>query len=314
MVVHAAPQEFCDKTKCPGPLKYYQGLGCTPVLTNPGDCCAERFDCSHLKELSKEKCYVNGHEYNIGDSLREEDANPCDLACMCLKNYKDVAEFACAELDCEFLGPRPNCYDRYSPDQCCPEPQICLKEGEERPTCEVDGHVYQDGEYFKPASDPEKDCNCLPGYKGENVEPFCKKPNHDDCNPLFRHAGHVYENCVPVFYNSEVPQTDCGFESRCQNANDTVIHNHNSTKSPLKTDEDHMCRFGNMTMRIGDELNQGTFYDSVCVKCVCEVPPLPTCQRLPESECDVTKHVPFTKDDFISLDDVAGIESGVYLE
>ena len=57
-----------------------------------------------------------------------------------------------------------------------------------------------------------------------------------------------------------------------------------------------MCRFGNMTMHKGDELNQGTFYDSVCVKCVCEVPPLPTCQQLPESECDVTKHEPFADD------------------
>ena len=57
--------------------------------------------------------------------------------------------------------------------------------------------------------------------------------------------------------------------------------------------EDMMCKFGNMTMNIGDELNQATDYSSVCVKCVCDVPPTPTCQRLPDEECDVTVHPNF---------------------
>ena len=43
-----------------------------------------------------------------------------------------------------------------------------VKEGEEWSTCEVDGHVYKDGEFFKPASDPENNCICMPGYKGTN--------------------------------------------------------------------------------------------------------------------------------------------------
>lgn len=63
----------------------------------------------------------------------------------------------------------------------------------------------------------------------------------------------------------------------------------------LELADSDMCRFGNMTMHIGDELNEGTYYDSVCMKCVCEVPPIPTCQQLSDSECDVTKHVPFDK-------------------
>lgn len=54
--------------------------------------------------------------------------------------------------------------------------------------------------------------------------------------------------------------------------------------------DNHVCYFGNMIMHLGDELNQATDYSSVCVKCVCEVPPVPTCQRLPDNECDVTKH------------------------
>lgn len=54
------------------------------------------------------------------------------------------------------------------------------------------------------------------------------------------------------------------------------------------------CKFGNMTMLLGDELNQATDYNSVCVKCVCEVPPVPTCQRLSDEECDVTNQPAFS--------------------
>lgn len=41
-------------------------------------------------------------------------------------------------------------------------------------------------------------------------------------------------------------------------------------------------------MHYGDELKQNTDYNSQCVKCICEVGPTPTCQRLPDNECDVT--------------------------
>ena len=38
------------------------------------------------------------------------------------------------------------------------------------------------------------------------------------------------------------------------------------------------CEFSNLTMRVGDELNQPTDpYYSECMKCICEVPPIPTC-------------------------------------
>ncbi|XP_026673904.1 uncharacterized protein LOC108630486, partial [Ceratina calcarata] len=128
---------------------------------------------------------------------------------------------------------------------------------------------------------------------GENIEPFCKKPKNSYCTPLFRNADNIYKNCAPVFYDNQNPQKDCNYASRCQNANDSVIHNHDSTKS-ISEEEDKMCVFGDMKMHIGDELNQATDYDSVCVKCVCEIPPIPTCQRLPDDKCDIRNHPPFS--------------------
>lgn len=46
---------------------------------------------------------------------------------------------------------------------------IIVKEGEKRATCEVDGKVYLDGEYFNPKSDPNLDCYCMPGYTGTKI-------------------------------------------------------------------------------------------------------------------------------------------------
>lgn len=75
----------CDKSKCPGPISYYNNLGCIAVYENPDDCCAYKYDCDKVKSLSSDKCYVDvdGHAYEIGESLREEDANPCDIDCVC---------------------------------------------------------------------------------------------------------------------------------------------------------------------------------------------------------------------------------------
>lgn len=81
----------CDTMKCKGPLRFYEDLKCKPVYDKSGDCCAIRYDCSHLSERSTDKCYVNGKEYAIGEQLKDEDRiNPCDVACVCIKGQKDV--------------------------------------------------------------------------------------------------------------------------------------------------------------------------------------------------------------------------------
>ncbi|KZC04274.1 hypothetical protein WN55_02163, partial [Dufourea novaeangliae] len=282
--VHFMFKETKDESECPGPLKYYKSLDCTPVYKNPTDRCPESYDCSHLTKLSKDKCYVNGHEYSINETLREEDANPCDIGCRCLKSYSDdVAVFICAIVDCFHGSSKPGCFFRRSPNLCCAGEEVCM-EDKERATCEVDGKVYKDGDHFEIKSDPELSCYCMPGYKGENVEPFCKRPNHDYCSPLFRYAANVYNGCAPVYYDTQNPRTSCSAYSRCPNENDTIIRNHDSSKS-IDTDESKTCRFGDMIMNIGDELNEGTDYSSNCMKCVCEVPPVPTCQRRPYNEC-----------------------------
>lgn len=73
----------CDKSKCPGPLNYYQDLKCTPIYKSPEDCCPYKYNCDHLDQRSTTKCYINGHEYEVGEQLRDEDKNPCSKGCFC---------------------------------------------------------------------------------------------------------------------------------------------------------------------------------------------------------------------------------------
>lgn len=82
----------CDKSQCKGPTRFYDDLQCKPIYEKPGDCCAAAYDCSHLNDRSTDKCYANGHEYSIGEKMRDEDvANPCDkIGCFCHQGFKGV--------------------------------------------------------------------------------------------------------------------------------------------------------------------------------------------------------------------------------
>ena len=50
------------------------------------------------------------------------------------------------------------------------------------------------------------------------------------------------------------------------------------------------CKFNNILMRVGDEFykRRDPFFEEKCIKCVCEVPPTPTCVLFSE-DCDVIK-------------------------
>ncbi|XP_015111115.1 uncharacterized protein LOC107037211 [Diachasma alloeum] len=298
IAVYAFPVEGeCDKSKCKGPLRFYEDVSCKPVYKNEGDCCPYKYNCDHLKGRSTDKCYANGHEYNLEETLRKEDAKPCDIGCFCNKNA-GVAEFTCAIVDC-FTRHLPDCYNPRKATQCCPGAPVCPKKPEDWPTCEVDGKIYKAAEYFSPAGEPKKDCYCDAGYKGENVEPFCRVRINSECGIELRHSDELHNNYPPVYYSAQSPQTDCPVAYRYQNSQDKVIKPEGTTASSGGSEddsgsEDMMCKFGTLKIRLGEELNQKTNYDSVCVKCVCEVPPVLTCQRLPDDICDVTDHPDFT--------------------
>ncbi len=51
---------------------------------------------------------------------------------------------------------------------------------------------------------------------GKNIEPFCAKPKHNYCDPTFRDAGSIKNNCAPVYFSTQSPQTSCSVFDRCR--------------------------------------------------------------------------------------------------
>ncbi|XP_033305715.1 uncharacterized protein LOC117208592 isoform X1 [Bombus bifarius] len=275
IIVQVTGQEDCNEANCPGQLivRHYKGIGCTPIYANPNDCCAEAYDCSHLDNLSRDKCYVNGHEYSVGEMLNPEDSNPCDRNCMCTQ-FENTAFFQCEQLRSCF-GIEERCSYRRIHGLCCGFP-FCNEEGDNT-TCNVDGKVYKAGEFFYPNANPKLLCLCMEGYTGQNIEPFCQQLNRDPCSALFDvAAAQVHDKSIPVFFlfNHFCPITFY----RHPSPNDSVISKHDSTTS-VPAEGKVMCRHGNLTLHIGEELSNEQPIEiwSAGMKCVCEVPPYLTC-------------------------------------
>jgi hypothetical protein len=55
------------------------------------------------------------------------------------------------------------------------------------------------------------------------------------------------------------------------------------------------CKFGNLTLAIGNKLKANSELGAVCVGCICEVPPLLTCKTISNDNCEET-YIDYTSD------------------
>ncbi|KYN12303.1 hypothetical protein ALC57_15534 [Trachymyrmex cornetzi] len=229
-----------DTSECPGPLTYYKDLMCAPIYDDENNC-PKKFNCSHIKRRSREKCYINGRTYRPKQFLYDKDSNVCDTSCIC----------------------------RVSSVENQMNRSVTTATMEDKPVCIVNGHEYFDGEYFKVNKEPDLLCICQPGYEGKNVPPYCIKLNHSLCHPAFSHDDYFRRNCAPVFNYAGKDQ--CHVKMLCHVFNDIVI----PRQSPFIMDDDwsNMCIFGNLLMRIGDRLEPSAINT---IDCICEVPPVLT--------------------------------------
>ncbi|XP_011684331.1 PREDICTED: uncharacterized protein LOC105447816 isoform X2 [Wasmannia auropunctata] len=268
---------------CPGPLAYYNDLGCKPVYAKlpSGQYaqCPKRYNCEHMRRRSKNQCYINGHSYLPGQTLRQEDSNVCDN-CVCKRgrNHDSIAAFECTTVQCNMKEIRANnnCYTRRNPTKCCEEVEICPKKLSDRAICNVNGDIYFDGHIFDVENHPELDCVCQPGYEGKNVLPFCARNNHSTCfHPAFSHINYFGKKCAPVFYSDD---TNCIIFMNCQLPDDDVISSANDYIKRLNISD--TCKYGTLKLQYGDRLKT-----THCMECICDTPPVLSCD-LATDECD----------------------------
>ncbi|XP_011156600.1 uncharacterized protein LOC105193732 [Solenopsis invicta] len=283
---------FEDKhsgSKCPGPVSYYEALECTPVYNQGSNSCANEYLCDHIETRSSDKCYINGHEYNLYHYLNNEDAYlVCDAMCTCEPghNRDEIAAFECFDEDCPTVIAKDDCYLWNDPFKCCGDPQnICSEEWETRYKCNVNGKIYLEGEYFYVDQESDLTCVCQSGYKGNNIPPFCVRTNHTACaHPAFSHINHLKKKCAPIYFYDEFSKKKCYMNMICQNADDVVIPKSEFGSSDT-LERGSKCQFGNLTMQVGDKLKRSTQYSTICIACICEVPPVLTCELQSQDIC-----------------------------
>ncbi|KAL0132312.1 hypothetical protein PUN28_000239 [Cardiocondyla obscurior] len=273
-----------DQTPCPGPVKYYEDIGCVPVYLSTGDRCAIRYDCSRVNKRSKNKCYINGHVYKLNTYLRREDANLCEDNCVCKSGGQNkIAAFECSGASCPESSNDDDCYIRNDMSSCCGNPiKVCSDDPEYFSTCIVHGRRYRDGEFFFVGDDMT--CVCRPeNNDGKNGWPFCVRANHSCNHPAFDHTDYFRHKCAPIFYENYISYNildpipkKCYIDMRCKKNLEFVIPHLENSLSDEYYKEENVCIMGDLRLRIGDKLSPLNSTD--CTKCICEVPPLLTCQ------------------------------------
>ncbi|XP_015120611.1 uncharacterized protein LOC107043577 [Diachasma alloeum] len=288
-VARSPPKPGCDGDSCPGPLKLYKELGCQPIKRNPDDCCAMKYDCDHLKSRSHDKCYAFGNEYNPTEAISKEDTG-CLPTCTCIKIEDEKATWACASVYIP-VSTAAGCYHPRNATMCFPGPETCPPNPEDIPKCEVDGKTFEDGDYFEPEGKPKKACWCGPGYKGENTMPFCRNMKDERCGYELKYRSELEKHCAPVWKMEQEPAVECNPMWRCQKAGDEITPREKALGVPENDTPDPVgmtCRIGDLNMRLGDELNEISADGPDCIKCVCEIPPVATCAKIPKSVCLMT--------------------------
>lgn len=263
---------FCnaqDAEPCTPPPKHYSELGCKPII-DEGRKCPNRYECPVLTDRDGQKCYFNGHIYDVDTSLSKDDQAlvSCSPACRC-NNYTSPASFICAHIDCgEFFGQDESCIYQYTPSDCCSSNKVCGKEVEKLAECYLEGERYMEGQKMYPKEESCYSCHCQKGFENSTIvgNPNCKEIN---CGIEVHYAGRLMDGCIPIYFGTD---RCCPISWRCPEDNDSVI-----VEGRLDADEEvdpsMQCTFGKLKLNLGDSISS----DDKCISCKCTVPPMAHC-------------------------------------
>ncbi|XP_015126540.1 uncharacterized protein LOC107048082 [Diachasma alloeum] len=277
-----------EKQKCTLRMaEYYEELGCQPLYANESHICAPQYSCKNIENRNPDVCYLHGVEYPVGSSVD----GGFRIECRCTKQRPNATpQFVCHLLRECSLPPPPGCFRTTSSRQNCVSPVQCIKKPGVETTCHVNGKVYKIGQYFEPTSDPGQRCYCGHGYTGQNIAPYCTYQSEALQDIELVHGEAVANGCAPVFKAPKSPGKRTPLFFRCHREDDYVVKGR-PLEERLKERFDMVeCKFGNFTMKYGDELNPRTDapFDNVpsdCMICLCLIGPVPMCQLKPYERC-----------------------------
>lgn len=124
-----------------------------------------------------------------------------------------------------------------------------------------------------PKNNPCHHCVCSKDFDGAVEVPENKHCTQIDCGTQLRSLHKIQGNCIPIYYGSD---GCCPIEWRCPKGSDTLVSE--GRIEPVSDDANMKCTFGNLSMNIGDSLND----DSQCLTCKCLIPPMASCVRDPK--------------------------------
>lgn len=257
-------------SSCEVPVKHYKTMKCTPI-GGDGSSCPKKFDCPSLTQHDNSKCYFNGNTYSLSQQVPNELVSPfCSALCYC-RSGSPFAQFRCTHVDCAEFFQRfdfENCIRTYKAHSCCSAGQVCGEDKKKLAKCVVNGEEYLAGQRIYPSSNKCLTCICHEGFNAANVEndPNCYEST---CGFELFYAKQAYNGGVPVYYEDRC----CPWEWRMPKDSDQLVQ---GVDKKLSNDSTLQCRYGKLTMNVGDSLAPEVT-DQYTYKCSCLIPPMAQC-------------------------------------
>ncbi|XP_065086057.1 uncharacterized protein LOC135708047 [Ochlerotatus camptorhynchus] len=256
---------------CDHPIKHYITMGCIPSEQKTDKGCPLSYDCPNLTNRQKDKCYLLGKVYDINENVPSEETSEfCTALVSCnVGNEGRPAAFIHAHIDCpEFFRPRePDCVHQFQPSSCCSSGKVCGDDRAKLATCSIGDKSFREGEQMHISDKPCQTCICSAEFDLTKTE---ENANcyENRCSFEIHEVDKLYGGGAPVYKDGYC----CPWFWRLPKETDKVkVESNNLNRS------DHACKYGNLTLGIGDSLE--TIKDNQeTIQCTCAIPPLVYCR------------------------------------
>ncbi|XP_054287763.1 uncharacterized protein LOC129003489 [Macrosteles quadrilineatus] len=232
-----------------------------------------------LGDRSADRCYYGGKSYNVGFNLTSamvEFHSPCIQSCQCVRMYEGARFYCSHDVRRPKVCPAPSGCRHYSfleDFTCCQRGVVSCNKGKpDSVKCVHGGLSYSEGEKFFPHDDITcTQCICASGFNGTIAPPYCQQFACDlelwGDTPIMLTRG-----CIPVYLSDH---GCCPISFRCPKPSDRIV----KAKDVSVIKSGKHCRFGNLTMDVGDKLSPWLERNTKEVECSCRVPPMASCVR-----------------------------------